>query len=76
MAAPETLKVAVMAQAGYQAEISVYITGLDALAKAKSFRLQSLKILDLSQFQVLDFQLYGAPRDNPRTQLEATVQLR
>jgi hypothetical protein len=65
-----------MAQAGYQAEISVYLTGLDALAKAESFRLQSLKILEQSCFQVLDFQVYGAPRENPRTQLEATVQLR
>lgn len=65
-----------MAQAGYQAELSVYITGLDALAKAESFKRQSLKILDSSQFQTLDFQIFGAPRANPRTQLEATVQLR
>jgi hypothetical protein len=70
------MKIAIMAQAGYQAEASVYITGLDALAKAESFKLQSLKILDRSLFQTLDFQLYGAPRPNPRTQLEATVQLR
>ncbi|KAL2834163.1 DUF1446-domain-containing protein [Aspergillus pseudoustus] len=76
MAAPETMKVAVMAQAGYQAEISVYITGLNAVAKARSFHLQSLKMLDQSKFQILDFQLYGTPRENPRTQLEATVQLR
>ncbi len=76
IAAPETLKIAVMAQAGYQAELSVYMTGLDARAKAESFRLQSLKILDQSRFQVLDFQLYGTPKENPQSQTEATVQLR
>lgn len=76
IAAPETWKIAVMAQAGYQAELSVYITGLDAKAKAESFRLQSLKILDQAQYQVLDFQMHGTPKPNPQNQSEATVQLR
>ncbi|KAF5640796.1 DUF1446 domain protein [Fusarium sp. NRRL 52700] len=74
--APETLKVAVMALGGYQAEFSVYITGLKAEEKARSFEAMARRIVDTSQFEVLDFQLYGTPRENPRNQLEATVQLR
>ncbi|KAF9781431.1 hypothetical protein IL306_014050 [Fusarium sp. DS 682] len=74
--APETLKVAIMALGGYQAEFSIYITGLKAEEKARSFEEMARRIVDTSQFEVLDFQLYGTPRENPRNQLEATVQLR
>ncbi|KAF5573172.1 DUF1446 domain-containing protein, partial [Fusarium pseudoanthophilum] len=74
--APETLKVAIMALGGYQAEFSLYITGLKAKEKARSFEVMARRIVDPSKFEVLDFQLYGTPKENPRNQLEATVQLR
>ncbi|KAM5374741.1 hypothetical protein ACJZ2D_006385 [Fusarium nematophilum] len=76
ISAPETLKIAVMAIGGYQAEFSVYITGLDAKAKALSFENMARRIVDVSKLNVLDFQLYGTPKENPTNQLEATVQLR
>ncbi|CCT72845.1 related to DUF1446 domain protein [Fusarium fujikuroi IMI 58289] len=74
--APETLKVAIMALGGYQAEFSLYITGLKAKEKARSFEEMARRIVDTSKFEVLDFQLYGTPKENSRNQLEATVQLR
>ncbi|RKL32906.1 Isopenicillin N epimerase component 2 [Fusarium proliferatum] len=74
--APETLKVAIMALGGYQAEFSLYITGLKTKEKARSFEEMARRIVDTSKFEVLDFQLYGTPKENPRNQLEATVQLR
>lgn len=73
---PETLKIAIMAIGGYQAEFSLYITGLDAKAKALSFEKMARRIVDVTKFNVLDFQLYGTPKENPTSQLEATVQLR
>lgn len=65
-----------MALAGYQSEFSVYVTGLNAAAKAESFKQMSLRMLDRSEFQSLEFQLYGTPQENPRSQLESTMQLR
>ncbi|OQV06041.1 hypothetical protein CLAIMM_10679 [Cladophialophora immunda] len=74
--APETLKVAIMALGGYQAEFSLYVTGLASKEKAQSFEIMSRKMLDTSQYNVLDFQLYGTPKEDPQSQLEATLQLR
>ncbi|OAL34486.1 hypothetical protein AYO20_06329 [Fonsecaea nubica] len=74
--APETLKIAIMALGGYQAEVSVYVTGLDYKEKAQSFEIMTRKILNDNKYDVLDFQLYGTPKDNPENQLEATLQLR
>ncbi|KIW88204.1 uncharacterized protein Z519_11315 [Cladophialophora bantiana CBS 173.52] len=74
--APETLKIAVMALAGYQAEFSVYVTGLDTKEKAQSFETMSRRMLDTSQYDVLDFQLYGSPKEDPQSQLECTLQFR
>jgi hypothetical protein len=74
--APEALKVAVMALAGYQAEFSVYLTGPLVKEKAESFKKMSLQMIDSSKFDILEFQLFGTPAENPRSQLESTVQLR
>ncbi|KEF59614.1 uncharacterized protein A1O9_04460 [Exophiala aquamarina CBS 119918] len=74
--APETLKIAIMAIGGYQAEFSLYVTGLDTKEKAASFELMSRRMVDESQFEILEFQLYGSPKGNPRNQLESTLQLR
>lgn len=65
-----------MAIGGYQAEFSVYITGIQAREKAQSFERMARKIIDTSKLEALDFQLYGMPKEDPRNQEEATVQLR
>ncbi|KAK5045786.1 hypothetical protein LTR84_008879 [Exophiala bonariae] len=74
--APETLKLAIMVVGGYQAEFSVYVTGLDTKEKAASFESMSRRMVKENEFQVLDFQLYGSPKENPRNQNESTLQLR
>ena len=76
MLAPETLKLAIMAIGGYQAEFSVYVTGLQTKEKAKSFEIMSHKIIDASKLETLEFQLYGSPKEDPQNQLESTLQLR
>jgi len=38
--------------------------------------LMSRRMVDENQFEILDFQLYGTPKENPRNQLESTLQLR
>lgn len=76
IAPPETLKIAIMAVGGYQAEFSVYVTGLHAKEKALSFEKMARRIVDVSKLDVLDFQLYGTPTEDPKNQLEATLQLR
>ncbi|KIX09203.1 uncharacterized protein Z518_00282 [Rhinocladiella mackenziei CBS 650.93] len=76
MLAPETLKIAIMALGGYQAEFSVYVTGLDTKEKARSFEIMSRRMLKRNQYEVLDFQLYGTPKEDPQSQLESTLQLR
>lgn len=65
-----------MAIGGYQAEFSVYVTGLDTKEKAASFELMSRRMVNESDFDILDFQLYGSPKENPRNQNESTLQLR
>lgn len=65
-----------MAIGGYQAEFSIYLTGLNSYEKFKSFELMSRKMVDSSKMQVFEFQLYGSPKEDPKSQLEATLQLR
>jgi hypothetical protein len=74
--APETLKIALMSIGGYQAEFSVYVTGLQAEEKARAFEAMSRRIVDESKFDKLEFQLYGSSKPNPTSQNEATLQLR
>jgi hypothetical protein len=65
-----------MAIGGYQAEFSIYITGLQAKEKALSFEKMARRMVDTSKLDVLDFQLYGTAKEDPQNQLEATLQLR
>lgn len=76
MLPPPTLKVAFMALAGYQAEFSIYLTGLNTKLKAESFKRMALKMIDQSQFDTLEFQVYGVEAENPSSQLESTIQFR
>lgn len=64
------------AEAGYQVEFYVLITGLGAEVKAESFRSQSMKMIDTSKLKRLDFQLLGSPREDPTSLNEATALLR
>ncbi|PIB00687.1 hypothetical protein CB0940_01182 [Cercospora beticola] len=73
---PATLKVAITAEAGYQAEFSVYVTGLDAREKMESFKRMSLKMINASKFKKLEFQLVGMPSADPKSLNEATATLR
>ncbi|KAH8900734.1 DUF1446-domain-containing protein [Thozetella sp. PMI_491] len=74
--APTTLKIAIMAIGGYQAEFSIYITGLKVKEKAASFEKMARRMVDVSKLDILDFQLYGTSKEDPQDQLEATMQLR
>lgn len=65
-----------MAVGGYQAEFSVYLTGLQTREKAQSFETMSRRMLDETKLDYLDFQLYGTPEADPKSQLSATLQLR
>lgn len=78
--APPTLKVAVQAHGGYQAEFSVHPVGLDIQDKFESFRTMTNKILkqDVANgnISVLECQLYGSVMDDPTSQQKATAQIR
>ncbi len=76
MPPPATLKVAITAEAGYQAEFSVYVTGLDAREKVESFKRMSLNMINASKFKKLEFQLVGMPSADPKSLNEATATLR
>jgi len=78
---PETLKVAIQAFAGYQAEILVYTIGLDAEEKARSFETQVRKELarkegDDKQLRKLEVQLFGSCTTDPRSSDAATSVIR
>ncbi|KAH7072425.1 hypothetical protein FB567DRAFT_506115 [Paraphoma chrysanthemicola] len=73
---PKTLKVAVTAEAGFQAEFFVVIVGRDAESKVESFKRQSLRIIDASKLKTLQFQLCGSSVEDPKSLLKATTLLR
>lgn len=73
---PEMLKAAILSLGGYQAEFSVYATGLHIEQKAKMFQAMAEKRLEKSKFQTLEFQTYGVSREDPQSQLQSTVQIR
>lgn len=78
--APPTLKVAVQAQGGYQAEISVHPVGLDIQEKFESFKTMTNMILKQEvgngDISALEYQLYGSVMDDPTSQQKATAQMR
>ncbi|CZR65929.1 uncharacterized protein PAC_15829 [Phialocephala subalpina] len=73
---PEMLKAAILSLGGYQAEFSVYATGLHIEQKAKMFQAMAEKRLEKSKFQTIEFQTYGVSREDPQSQLQSTVQIR
>lgn len=81
---PETLKVSVLGQGGYQAEINAYAIGLDIKEKAESWANMTRRMLGVnpngdvkgSKFETLSIQTLGTAQQNPQSQDEATVHVR
>lgn len=79
IAPPNTTKAAVCAVAGYQAETSIFATGLDVQEKFDVYRLQIKTNLGekiLPQFTMFDITQYGVAAQDPQTEGEATAMLR
>ena len=81
---PESLKVSVLGQGGYQAEINAYAIGLDIQEKAESWANMTRRMLGVnpngnvkgSKFETLSIQTLGTAQENPQSQDEATVHVR
>lgn len=73
---PATTKVMFAAPAGYQAEATFFLNGLDVAAKAKMMRRQLQNAFQDHRFSRLSIELYGSQVDNPSSQQAGTVQLR
>jgi len=73
---PPTTKLAICLLGGYQAELSAYCAGLDIADKVALMKSQVLRELDPSDFTTLSIEAYGTSAPDPRTQAEATVQIR
>lgn len=73
---PPTLKLAVMALAGFQSEFWLYLTGTDSREKAASFQRMARAMIDVSRLDKLEFQLCGVASEDPRSQAEATTMMR
>ncbi|KAF2799635.1 DUF1446-domain-containing protein [Melanomma pulvis-pyrius CBS 109.77] len=78
---PQTLKVAIQAYGGYQAEILVYAMGLDIEEKAQSFE-EQIRIdlqssgMDHKPFRKLDVQILGSCAPDPKSSNAATAIIR
>ncbi|KAM5347491.1 hypothetical protein ACJ41O_010496 [Fusarium nematophilum] len=77
---PPTLKVAIQAVVGYQAEMLVYAIGLDIEEKAESFEAQLRKDLEPQQgrepLRKLEVQLFGTAKQDPTSTNAATAVIR
>lgn len=73
---PPTTKAMVAAQAGYQAEATFYMNGLDIYQKAEMMRNQLEHIFTGHNFSKLSIELYGSPAVDPKSQQAGTVSLR
>jgi hypothetical protein len=84
MPPPETLKVSVLAQGGWQAELNAFAIGLEIEEKAASWAKMRRLILGVGEngedpehkFETLDIQTLGTCQPNPRSQNAATVHVR
>lgn len=65
--AQATLKLALTAEAGYQAEFYIFVSGLQAKEKVESFKRMSLKMVDASVLKKLEFQVCGAEVYDPNS---------
>lgn len=73
---PPTTKLAVCYLGGYQAELAGYAAGPDIEHKFDLFKSQVMSRLEPKDFSVISIEMYGSPKQNPRSQRESTVQFR
>jgi hypothetical protein len=73
---PETTKVAVFAQDGYQAVTTVFVTGIDAARKVDLLRAQVESMFDDAQLSDLEITPLGVAAADPGSQWEATITVR
>ncbi|KAH7087226.1 hypothetical protein FB567DRAFT_62880 [Paraphoma chrysanthemicola] len=75
---PPTTKVGITAKGGWQAEFHFFLTGLDIEEKAKMIERQTKAAMGehLGKFSCLNFTIAGKVPDDPKSQDEATVDLR
>ncbi|KPM46511.1 hypothetical protein AK830_g170 [Neonectria ditissima] len=77
---PPTTKLAIFYKGGWQCEYTLNATGYAVAEKFRlhetqiRFRLEAEGVID--DFQVLEFQVYGSPRTDPKSQLESTSSIR
>lgn len=81
---PESLKVSVLGQGGFQAEINAYAIGLDIQEKADSWALMTRRRFGIpdngdvtgTKFETLSIQCLGTAQEDPESQDAATVHVR
>ncbi|CAF3797181.1 unnamed protein product [Adineta steineri] len=77
---PPTTKLAIFYIAGYQCELTVNATGRNAHTKFAFYKRQIQHALKeagtLDKFDILDFQFYAKPEDNPISQQNGTSYMR
>ncbi|EFC47027.1 predicted protein [Naegleria gruberi] len=69
-------KVAICGIGGYQVEFSVYMTSPNVQEKEDHFRKQMMRMVNPEKFLVLDVTRYGGQVQDPKSQAEATCQIR
>ena len=73
---PRTTKVMIAAEAGFQAETTYYINGLDVIEKADMMKSQLNHIFKDAKLSKFSVELYGTEAANPKTQAAGTIMLR
>lgn len=77
---PDTTKLAIFYRGGYQCEMTINATGYATAWKydyqEAQLRTQLMDWNLIDQFDVLDFQRVGVPKENPDSQLSSTTYLR
>lgn len=77
---PPTTKLAVFYRGGWQCEYTLNATGYAVKEKFELHKSQIRSWLEaegvIDEFQVLDFQIYGTPRADPKSQLDSTSAIR
>ncbi|KAF2794520.1 DUF1446-domain-containing protein [Melanomma pulvis-pyrius CBS 109.77] len=73
---PPTAKLAIFTRGGYQAELSAFCAGLEIDAKVNMMKTQVLRELNPADYTTLDITAYGTAAKDPKSQAEATVQIR
>lgn len=73
---PATTKIMVVANGGYQAEVTFYMNGLDIPEKTQMMKRQLEDMFKDSNFSKFSVELYGTPAEDAKSQQAGTVFLR